>query len=244
MNRFKNAPFVEDKHIKAEGRGSCDQVRSADGKVILTKWFDTKIVSVGSNFVGIGKQDIVQKREKKSSNVVSIQRPESIQIYNASMNGVDVFDQQMAYYREDVKAKKWTIRVIFYFADMAVTCAHKEYLAQMAANGDGKVLDLHDFKRKVAISLIDSKTKRRKVERTEDEPPKKVHKRNSYEHLPSSDVRHDQLSHWPSVDEDKSSTRCKNAGCTFKTHIFCVKCNAHFCLVAGRNCFFEIHNSS
>ena len=70
-----------------EGRGTCDQVVSKDGDVVLTKWVDNRSVIMASNFVGVGNIDTVKAR------------PEVIKLYNYSMGGVDLLDQMISLYR-------------------------------------------------------------------------------------------------------------------------------------------------
>lgn len=54
---------------------------------------------------------------------------------------------------------------------------------------------------------------------------------------------YDKTNHWPIFDKKKCRTRCKLPGCTFFTHIFCSKCEHHFCLTSKRNCFYSFHHS-
>lgn len=53
--------------------------------------------------------------------------------------------------------------------------------------------------------------------------------------------RYDGLSHWPAIDSRKNASRCKNEGCTFKTHFYCSKCEVHLCIRQARNCFEDFH---
>lgn len=53
---------------------------------------------------------------------------------------------------------------------------------------------------------------------------------------------YDKTRHWPFVDKRESRSRCKFAGCKGFTHIFCTKCEMHFCITSKRNCFYKFHN--
>lgn len=57
INRFANPRLPSEKEMKQKGRGSSAECISADGNVIITRWYDNKTVNLGSNFVGIGKKD-------------------------------------------------------------------------------------------------------------------------------------------------------------------------------------------
>ncbi|KAL2089767.1 hypothetical protein ACEWY4_014455 [Coilia grayii] len=58
--RFANPPLKADKEMSKKGRGSHDEVRSRDGKVVLVKWFDNRSVVLASNFVGVGEEDEIE----------------------------------------------------------------------------------------------------------------------------------------------------------------------------------------
>ncbi|CAI6356435.1 unnamed protein product [Macrosiphum euphorbiae] len=58
---------------------------------------------------------------------------------------------------------------------------------------------------------------------------------------PSTSIQLDKVSHLPDLDTRKEATRCKNAGCKGRTHVYCEKCNVHLCLTTKSNCFRAIH---
>ena len=99
MNRFRNPPFISDKIISKNDRGSSDEVVSCDGDVVSVKWYDNKAVYLASNFVGIGEIDEVERWDKKEKCFVKVKRPEIVRHYNESMGGVDKHDQYISYYR-------------------------------------------------------------------------------------------------------------------------------------------------
>ena len=43
--------------MKIHGRGYSEVIISSDGDVVLSKWFDNKCVSMGSNFIRKGHED-------------------------------------------------------------------------------------------------------------------------------------------------------------------------------------------
>ena len=79
--------------MSKKGRGSHDEVRSRDGKVVLVKWFDNRSVVLASNFVGVGDEDEVERWEQKEGWFLKINRPEVVKKYNQAMGGVDKLDQ-------------------------------------------------------------------------------------------------------------------------------------------------------
>lgn len=57
INRFGKPPLLLDKDMKKKPRGFCQEVLSDNGNIIITKWYDNKPVTLGSNYVSIGTQD-------------------------------------------------------------------------------------------------------------------------------------------------------------------------------------------
>lgn len=82
INRFFKPSLICDKDLKKKERGYSDEIISADGDVIFTKWLDDRPVVLASNFVGIGGQDNVRRWDKKSSSYVSVTRPNVVRQYN------------------------------------------------------------------------------------------------------------------------------------------------------------------
>ena len=72
--------------------------------------------------MGKGHSRTIKRWDKTIIKYVLIQQPEIIDKYNNGMGGVDLLDQLLSYYRIFIKSKKWTLRFIFHFIDLAV-CA-------------------------------------------------------------------------------------------------------------------------
>ncbi|CAK1599208.1 unnamed protein product [Parnassius mnemosyne] len=103
MNRKperKNIDFKPDRRIQ---RGESQQFVCDD--MVVIKWMETTFV----------------KRWDKSTSVfMDISAPNTITNYNRHMGGVDILDQSMEYYRTFMKTRKWTLKVILHFIDLAV----------------------------------------------------------------------------------------------------------------------------
>lgn len=248
LNRFPNTLLLSDTELKKKGRGASDQCISRDEKVILTKWYDNKSVNMGSNFIGIGSTDRAKRFDKKTHTYVEIDRPEVIKLYNENMGGVDLLDQMLQYYRIFIRSKKWTLRVITHFLDLATVAAWMEYRADCLMRSIPKknIMDSMAFRIEVANSLVSiNKSGNRKVGRPShtadeaDEPEPK--KKCSHQFAPPKDVRLDQIGHFPLFSSAKSAGRCKKAGCEYKSFILCEKCKIYLCLNRERNCFLAYH---
>lgn len=71
----------------------------------------------------------VKRWEKQTNTFVDVCAPKVIEYYkyNQHMGGVDVLDQQMEYYRTFIKTKKWTLKVLIHFLDLAIVTAWRLY---------------------------------------------------------------------------------------------------------------------
>lgn len=64
--------------------------------------------------------------------------------------------------------------------------------------------------------------------------------------LPESDVRYDNVGHWPNFVEQTLENKKKDMRracklCQEKTAVICDKCDIHLCLLKERNCFKKFH---
>lgn len=96
--------------------------------------------------------------------------------------------------------------------------------------------------RKKQTKIIGSKCTKRNSNETEKNPAQGKQKKTKSEKRPPNTLRYDTREHIPDFDEYENATRCKYEGCSFKTHVFCLKCAVHLCFLPERNCFKNFHN--
>ncbi|KAJ8391748.1 hypothetical protein AAFF_G00085200 [Aldrovandia affinis] len=84
---FPKPPLISDKEMAKNVRGNHDEIRSRDGKVVVTKWFDNHAVVMASNSVGVGEEGEVGRWEKSEGALVRIKRPEVVQTYTQATAG-------------------------------------------------------------------------------------------------------------------------------------------------------------
>jgi Transposase IS4 len=218
------------------------------------KWYDNRSVVLASNFVGVGNADEVRRWDKKTKSFVMVKRPEIVKQYNGSMGGVDKLDQLVSLYRTFIKSRKWTLRMVTHAIDLAVVNSWLEYRCTAEQLGLRKkdVLDLLHFRLEVAECLVRKNKpvhlpkKHGRPSCSEPstptvEPPTK---KCQSERRPPAEVLQDGRDHMPQYDVKKEASRCKRQCCYGKTHIYCDKCQVHYCFVPGRNCFAIAHRDS
>lgn len=248
INRFMKPPFQEDKEFRKLTRGSFDELSDREQNVVIVKWLDNKPIHIASNFVGKGELCVCKRWDNTLKRHVEIPQPEVVNLYNKSMCGVDILDQSLSYYRTFIKSKKWTLRVIMHFLDMAISSSWMEYKSDMLRNGEPEknIKDLLNFRMEIAYYLLNvSQVHTRKRGRPSNvEPPIVPTCRQRTEIRPTVDIQFDRISHLPEVDSNKEATRCKLPGCKGRTHFTCGKCKVHLCLLNNRNCFKAFHTST
>lgn len=240
--RFFNPPLLSEKEMKKKGRGSYDCIVSGDGQVIMTTWYDNKQVVVASNYMGSGNTDSCQRWDRKEKTRITVPRPECISLYNKSMGGVDKLDFLASLYRSHIRSKKWTLRMITHAIDLSLINSWLEYKERANALHIPKkrVLDLLNFRQCVAEDLIYPHISRKRGRPSMSEVPSPGPS-STFEVQPIPQMRWDGEQHYPQWDDKDSETRCKMQDCKSKTHIFCMKCKVHLCLMRKRNCFYEYH---
>lgn len=82
---------MDDKHLKAQGRGSYQVLVRNDEQLSVTKWYDNKGVIFMSSAEGNVEEDECQRWCKKEKRYICITfpRPRVVKQYNEKLGGVD-----------------------------------------------------------------------------------------------------------------------------------------------------------
>ena len=122
-NRLRQCHLPSEKEMKTEGRGSfLEKVATTDGVTLsVVSWYDNKIVTLLSNFVGSEPVTEVKRFSKAMKETVKC--PNLVQEYNRHMGGVDLLDSLLGYYRNKTKSKKWYHQIFFHLTDMVIVNA-------------------------------------------------------------------------------------------------------------------------
>ncbi|GBP89921.1 PiggyBac transposable element-derived protein 2 [Eumeta japonica] len=164
------------------------------------------------------------------------------------MGGVDVLDQQMEYYRTFIKTKKWTLKVLIHFLDLALVNSWRLYNNDCVANDfpRNKKVPLLDFRMDIADTLSCTPDHPRRVEGDDDSVPvpRREYKIYRPANAPSAAKRYDGYEHYPISDDIKAPRTCRMVNCESRSKIKCEKCDVYLCLSHDKDCFKSYHIGS
>lgn len=244
--------LTSDADLKKRGRGSFDEFVREDGKISILKWMDNRSVLLASTGSGATPTHHVRRWDKKNKTYVDVEQPKTIHNYNMSMGGVDLSDRMISFYRISTRTKKWPVRVLFHFIDLAIVNSWLEYRLDQKALGHrrNQIMDLLDFKIYIGESLSSATTTNRRDiypsdsnSDIEDVTPQPAKKRRSSIPVPNVDIRKSGNNHLPicAVSDKNKWMRCRNKSCKGKTKFQCSQCKIFLCISSERQCFFEFH---
>uniref|UniRef100_A0A224YVY7 PiggyBac transposable element-derived protein 3-like n=1 Tax=Rhipicephalus zambeziensis TaxID=60191 RepID=A0A224YVY7_9ACAR len=123
----KDCKLLDDKSLVKRGRGSfCQTVSAADG-ICLVKWVDNKPITFASSHTGeepVGECKRWCKRERVYKDMPC---PAIVEEYNKNMGGVDLRNRMVSLYPSKARTTRWTVRALFFLADVAVVNAWLQY---------------------------------------------------------------------------------------------------------------------
>uniref|UniRef100_A0AAR2KQS2 PiggyBac transposable element-derived protein domain-containing protein n=1 Tax=Pygocentrus nattereri TaxID=42514 RepID=A0AAR2KQS2_PYGNA len=190
--------------------------------ITVTRWLDSSVIHMASSCTGLSPTDVAQRWSKKEKQMLNIQRPFSVKLYNQHMGGVDLMDQCVAMYPHRRRNKRWYIRVFFHFLD--VTTVNAWLLYRMSGN-EAKGL-LH-FKASIAHALINAGSMKIHTRGRPSATPPQA-KRRAVSKAPP-EIRYTPGNHWPQLKEAKNASRCQDAACTRRTKYICMQCLVALC---------------
>lgn len=238
------AKLSNDKILMKKGRGSCDVLVRQDKKLAVVKWFDNKPIIMASSAHAKSPEDICRRWSKKEKKYIEVKRPTIVRAYNSKMGGVDLCDRMISFYRMKARTKKWTVKTILHFVDLALVNSWLLYkedkLRQKTPAKD--ILQFLEFRIEVAqfyLAVADDEfIGDSSAEDSDDgQPPEK----RKFTSIPSKAQRTSCARHMPEMDDVKNAMRCRNSGCGGKTKVRCQSCKVYLCLRVERNCFDQFH---
>lgn len=147
-----NATFLNDNQMRTSGRGPYDTLIRGDGKVILTKWFNSRPVYFAFSCSEIEPLGSCTRCSKTTNKYISVKRLAIVADYNNKMGGIDLLDRATGKYAMHGCTKNWTGRTIYNFFDFAVAVCWLKYREKASAEGLRRkyILDYLDFKLSIA----------------------------------------------------------------------------------------------
>lgn len=97
--RVTDCIMPSEKEIKAKGRGSMIEKTAIidEVEVSCVVWFDNKLVTMLSTFVGSCPETTKERYSRKDKEYITIHCPKAIDIYNKYMGGVDLLDSHVRF---------------------------------------------------------------------------------------------------------------------------------------------------
>lgn len=212
------------KVLQKEGRGSVS-VCTSNEDITVTRWIDNSAVHVLSSYAGKEPVSTAQRFSRKEKKFIEIQRPYSIELYNKHMGGVDLMDSLVALYRNDVRNKRWYMRIFYHMLN--VTVVNSWILWKWEKY---EALDLLEFKSRIATGLIyqgKAEMMKKKRGRPSDESQEPKKKRVS--HSVPKELRLDGGQHYPKKSTESHANRCRDSQCKSKTRFQCGTCKVPVC---------------
>ncbi|XP_034094388.1 piggyBac transposable element-derived protein 3-like [Gymnodraco acuticeps] len=250
-NRLAGAKekLASDKTMKNTGRGTSSELSTEDGKLCVVKWYDNKPVLMMSVVHGTEPEDTCQRWDKKLKEYVTVSRPSIVREYNLKMGGVDLIDRMISYYRMSARTKKWTMRMLMHFTDLALANSWLLYRKDLAICAAPKksIMQFLEFRTEMAMTLLAQHHGQGSdadlSEQSEEEDNSNQGKKRSVTAVPHVSVRRRANAHLPEMISLKNAARCRVAGCTGRTRVRCVTCKVFLCLQGDRNCYTAFHTA-
>ncbi|XP_022827512.1 piggyBac transposable element-derived protein 3-like [Spodoptera litura] len=225
LNRIPDRATIKFKTDVQMTRGESQQFVCEPTTIV--KWKDNKSVLLASNCTGSSATTLVKRWDKAMKRYVDVTAPNIVRNYNQHMVGVDVLDQQMEYYRTFIKTKKWTLKLLTHFFDLALVNSWRLYRIDCNSNNYARkdTKPLLDFRLNVADALSSTPSRARRHSEDEDEDqsaaPRRKYKIYRPANRPSAEKRYDGYEHFPTSDDIKAPRTCRLETCSSRSKIRC-----------------------
>jgi len=151
QNRVQKCPVSDVAVMKKQARGTVDFRCDTNAGIIITRWNDNS-VTLGSTYFGVAPKGQVSRWSKSERKIIQIPIPNNIVMYNQNMGGTDRMDENIAYYRPNIRIRKWWWPL--FLAQLSYAMHNAWQLYRLSAAMKNQPLDLLGFTRNVAMSLM------------------------------------------------------------------------------------------
>jgi hypothetical protein len=216
--RLLSCTLDNSKALSKKERGSYDYRFDKSNLIFAVKWNDNAVVTLASNFQSHEPLLTARRYSRTEKKVVTVHQPNLISAYNANMGGMDMVDNFIAKYRIAIKGKKWWWPLFINYVDIAVCNAWS-----LHRRNHGKGMDLLEFRRRVAISLLATKPPGPDEEPADEERDTTALRGCSSKLKQLSDPRrHSHSDHFITKNEYGRRLRCRL--CKSTTCYICSRC--------------------
>lgn len=195
---------------------------TSSNNITVLRWADNKLVHMISTFAGKDPTDVVRRWDRKTKSYIEVQRPQAVIQYNRFMGGVDLCDRMIAHYPHAIKNKKFYLRIVFHFMNVAIVNAWLLY-RKVKQNA----MPLLEFKASVASTLLQLNGTARKRGRPSVSTTPTSKKKVWTKVVP--EVRKDGEGHYPVKIDCRNPPRCHDRNCNRRTRFKCKKCLESVC---------------
>ena len=160
-----------------------------------------------------------RNRDRKLKQYVTVSQPSIVREYNNKM-GVDLIDRMISYYRMSTRTKKWTMRMVMHFTDLALANSWLLYRKDHAicAGPRTRPIQFLQFCMEVAkILLAQHHGADADLSEQSEEEDSKQGVKHHVTVLPHVSVRRRANAHLPEMIGLKNAMRCRQPGCTGRT---------------------------
>ncbi len=164
---------------------------------------------------------------------------------DANMQIVDLMDRMISYYRMSTRTKKWTMRMVMHFTDLALANSWLLYRKDHAICAGPKTRPIQFLQCRMEVATIllaqhHGADADLSTQSEEEEDSNQGVKRHVTE-LPHVSVRRRANAHLPEMIGLKNAMRCRQLGCTGRTRVRCMTCKVFLCLQTEHNCYSAFH---
>lgn len=240
QNRLKGCPLSTDKQMKKDGRGAVSVAVKPSSGICAVKWMDSRPVTMISSHLGVEPAGQVKRWSTKEKKEIKVQCPAIVEVYNKHMGGVDLCDMMMELYRIKIRHKRWYIKLVFHFVQLATVNGWFLLRRHCGQRGEKCTLSLMEFTVQIADALcragkplVTPKRGRPAADAPAPSPSRRARKAL----MPLQDIRRDRLDHFAIHASRGKCAHCKTGFTRWK----CEKCKVMLCLNKNNNCFYSFH---
>uniref|UniRef100_A0A3P9NWF0 Si:ch211-255f4.7 n=1 Tax=Poecilia reticulata TaxID=8081 RepID=A0A3P9NWF0_POERE len=206
-----------DRTLKQQGGGASATVTRTDGELCVVKWYDDKPVVLLSAAHAEEPKDTCQQWSKKDRKYVTVIQPSIVREYNTNMGGVDLSDRMRSRYRMSIRTKKWTIRMLMHFTDLALLNSWLLYRQDIQENKNPTKANMKFLEFRMVVAQV---------------------------FLTKHDILEAHISSAQGQNAHPPQSRKRTGrGCSGKSRVRCIKCKVFLCLQSERQIteFLAVH---